>query len=118
MIIDNNFFKDTHLFFKHVSKKFILPNIGKLNQKDVSDKPDFSKVTKFDLLVEKELVEYFNKWNFINIISEEHSSSLLKENNYQKINNFFQSCMLSQEKLYKAIHSLSKIQKNKTLNTT
>ena len=85
MIIDNNFFKDTHLFFKNVSKKFILPNIGKLNKRDVSDKPDFSKVTKFDLLVEKELVEYFNKFNFINIISEEHSSSLLKENSYLTI---------------------------------
>ena len=67
MIIKSNFFKNTHLFFKHVSKKFILPNIGKLNKRDISDKPDFSKVTKFDLLVENELVEYFNKWNF-NII--------------------------------------------------
>ena len=61
MIIDNNFFKDTHLFFKQVSKKFILPNIGKLNKRDVSEKPDFSKVKKFDLLVENKLVEYFNK---------------------------------------------------------
>ena len=57
MIIKSNFFKDTHSFFKQVSKKFILPNIGNLNKSDVFDKPDFSKVTKFDLLVENELVE-------------------------------------------------------------
>ena len=85
MIIDNNFFKNTRLFFKQVSKKFILPNIGKLNKSDVSDKSDSSKVTKFDLLVEDELVKYFNKCNFNNIISEEHSSSLLKENSYLTI---------------------------------
>ena len=85
MIIDNNFFKDTHLFFKQVSKKFILPNIGKLHKIDISDKPDFSKVTKFDLLVEDELVEYFKKCNFNNIISEEHSSNLLKANSYLTI---------------------------------
>ena len=85
MIIDNNFFKDTKIFFKQVSKKFILPNIGKLNERDVSDKPDFSKVTKFDLLVENELIEYFNKYNYNNIISEEYSSSLSKENSYLTI---------------------------------
>tara|TARA_X000000368_G_scaffold244143_1_gene192973 strand:- start:61 stop:777 length:717 start_codon:yes stop_codon:yes gene_type:complete len=85
MIIENNFFIDTHLFFKKVSKKFILPNIGKLNKIDISDKPDLSKVTKFDLLVENELIEYFNKCNFNNIISEENSSNLLKENSYLTI---------------------------------
>ena len=85
MIIKSNFFKDTHSFFKQVSKKFILPNIGNLNKSDVSDKPDFSKVTKFDLLVENELVEYFNKWDFNNIISEEHSSNLLEDNTYLTI---------------------------------
>ena len=62
MIIKSNFFKDTHLFFKKVSKKFILPNIGNLNKIDVSYKPDFSKVTIFDLLVENELVEYFTSF--------------------------------------------------------
>ena len=85
MIIDNNFFKDTHLFFRNVSKKFILPNIGKLNKSDVSDKSDSSKVTKFDLLVEDELVKYFNKCNFNNIISEEHNSDLLAFNHYLTI---------------------------------
>ena len=85
MIIENNFFKDTHLFFKDVSEKFILPNIGKLNINDVSDKPDFSKVTKFDLLVEDELIKFFNKLGFNNIISEEHSSTLSKEKSYLTI---------------------------------
>ena len=85
MIIKSNFFKDTHFFFKQVSEKFILPNIGNLNINEVSDKPDFSKVTKFDLLIENELVKYFHKWNFNNIISEEHSSTLLDENKYLTI---------------------------------
>ena len=85
MIINNNFFKNTQIFFKQVSKKFILPNIGKLNKTDVSEKPDFSKVTKFDILVEEELVKYFNKCNFNNIISEENSSGLLNENCYLTI---------------------------------
>ena len=42
----------------------------------------------------------------------------LKEKQYQKINSYFESCILSQKNLYEAIHSLLKIQKNKTLNTT
>ncbi len=85
MINNIDFFTDTHLFFKQVSKKFILPNIGNLNKKDVSDKLDLSKVTKYDLLVENELIGYFNNLNFYNIISEEHSSTLLKEKTYLTI---------------------------------
>ena len=85
MIIKSNFFIDTHSFFKQVSEKFILPNIGNLNISEVSDKPDFSKVTKFDLIIENELVKYFHKWDFNNIISEEHSSTLLDENKYLTI---------------------------------
>ena len=85
MIIDINFFIEAQIFFKEVSKKYILPNIGNLNIRDVSDKPDYSKVTKFDLIVENELIEFFKKWNFHNIISEENSSTLLKEQTYLTI---------------------------------
>ena len=82
MIIDVDFFKDVHLFIKNISKKFILPNIGNLCEDEVSDKPDSSKVTKYDLLVERELINFFNQKGFNNIISEEHSSNLLKEVSY------------------------------------
>ena len=85
MTIDENFFKDTHSFFKNVSNKFILPNIGTLNKDEVSDKPDSSKVTKYDLLVEDELINFFNSKGFDNIISEEHSSKLLKSDSYLTI---------------------------------
>ena len=85
MIIDINFFMEAQIFFKEVSKKYILPNIGNLKIRDVSEKPDYSKVTKFDLIVENELIEFFKKWNFHNIISEENSSTLLKEQTYLTI---------------------------------
>ncbi len=85
MIIDNNFFLETQLIFKNISNKFILPNIGKLNKDDVSDKPDNSKVTKYDLMVENELVDFFKIKGFSNIISEEYSSNLLNENTYLTI---------------------------------
>ena len=36
MIINENFFLQTHSFFKDVSKEYILPNLGKLENDDVS----------------------------------------------------------------------------------
>ena len=54
--------------------------IGKLNESDISDKPDNSKVTKYDLIVEEELITFFKSRGFQNIISEEHSSDLLDYN--------------------------------------
>ena len=85
MTIDQSFFKDTQIFLKKISSEYILPNIGTLKKNDVSDKPDYSKVTKYDLLVEKELIKFFNNKGFNHIISEEHSSDLLKEENYLTI---------------------------------
>ena len=85
MIINNKFFVDTHFFLKNISNKFILPNIGKLKSSEVSDKPDFSKVTKYDLLVENELIDFFKKKGFKNIISEENSSDLINDDNYLTI---------------------------------
>ena len=85
MIIDNNFFLKTHSIFKKISNNLILPNIGNLKKDEVSDKPDNSKVTKYDLLVENELVDFFKSKGFINIISEEYSSNLLNKKSYLTI---------------------------------
>ena len=85
MTIDDNFFQEVHSFFKDLSRKYIIPHIGKLNESDISDKPDNSKVTKYDLIVEEELITFFNRRGFQNIISEEHSSDLLDYNEYMTI---------------------------------
>ncbi len=85
MTIDENLFLEVYSFFKKTSVNYIIPNIGNLNKDEVSDKPDNSKVTKYDLLVENELIEFFNKKGFSNIISEEHSSDLLNNKNYLTI---------------------------------
>ena len=81
MTIDDIFFQKVHTFFKDISSKYILPNIGNLNVSDISDKPDNSKVTTYDLIVEQELIAFFKDKGFENIISEEHSSDLV---NYEK----------------------------------
>ncbi len=85
MTIDDNFFLEVHSFFKKISSQYIIPNIGNLNKDEVSDKPDNSKVTKYDLVIEKELINFFNRNGFKNIISEEYSSSLLDLNDYLTI---------------------------------
>ena len=85
MTIDVSFFQGVHSFFKDISNKYIIPHIGKLNDKDISDKPDSSKVTKYDLIVEKELITFFKNRGFQNIISEEHSSDLLNYDEYMTI---------------------------------
>ena len=85
MTIDDNFFREVHSTFKEISKKYIIPYIGNLDTKDISDKPDNSKVTKYDLIVEEELISFFKNRGFKNIISEEFSSDLLKYDEYLTI---------------------------------
>ena len=71
MMIDNNFFLDTHTFLKKIATDIIIPNIGKLSENEVSTKEDNSKVTSYDVIIENELIEYFKNIGFYNIISEE-----------------------------------------------
>ena len=85
MTIDDNFFQEVYSTFKEISKKYIIPYIGNLDAKDISDKPDNSKVTKYDLIVEEELISFFKNRGFKNIISEEFSSDLLKYDEYLTI---------------------------------
>ncbi len=85
MMIDNNFFFDTHNYFKKIATDIIIPNIGKLSENEVSTKEDNSKVTSYDVIIENELIEYFKNIGFSNIISEEGNSELIKENEYLTI---------------------------------
>ena len=85
MIIDINFFNQTHSFFKDVSKEYLLPNLGNLEKDQVSEKSDNSLVTQFDLIIENELIQYFKEKGFDNIISEENNSDLLAYNHYLTI---------------------------------
>ena len=85
MIIDANFFNQTHSFFKDVSKEYLLPNIGNLEKDQVSEKLDHSLVTEFDLIIENELIQYFKENGFVNIISEEKNSDLIKYDHYLTI---------------------------------
>ena len=85
MIINESFFVKTHSFFKDVSKKYLLPNLGNLENNQISEKSDNSLVTEFDLIIENELIQYFRKNGFENIISEENNSELLGYNQYLTI---------------------------------
>ena len=40
MIIDKNFFKQTHSFFKDISKEYLLPNLGNLKKDEIVDLED------------------------------------------------------------------------------
>ena len=82
MMIDYNFFLDTHTFLKRIATTIIIPNIGKLSENEVSTKEDNSKVTTYDVIIENELIEYFKNIGFSNIISEEGNSKLLEKNEY------------------------------------
>ena len=82
MIIDNNFFIDTHNYLKKIANDIIIPKIGKLSVDEVSTKKDNSKVTSYDVIIENELIKYFKNIGFTNIISEENNSELIKENEY------------------------------------
>ena len=85
MIIDVNFFDKTHSFFNDVSKDYLLPNIGNLEKDQVSEKSDNSLVTQYDLIIENELIQYFKKKGFVNIISEENNSDLFDYNQFLTI---------------------------------
>ena len=76
MIIDVNFFDQTHSFFKDVSKEYLIPNLGNLRKDQISEKSDNSLVTQYDLIIENELIQYFKEKGFANIISEENNSNL------------------------------------------
>ena len=76
MIIDVNFFDQTHKFFKDVSKEYLIPNLGNLRKDQISEKSDNSLVTQYDLIIENKLIHYFKKKGFTNIISEENNSDL------------------------------------------
>ena len=82
MMIDNNFFLETHNYLKKIATDIIIPNIGKLSENEVSTKEDNSKVTSYDVIIENELIEYFKNIGFSNIISEESNSELIKKNEY------------------------------------
>ncbi|MDC3097008.1 hypothetical protein OA497_01565 [Alphaproteobacteria bacterium] len=82
MIINNTFFLDTHLYLKKIASEIIVPKIGKLSDNEVSTKIDNSKVTSYDVIIENELIEYFKKIGFTNIISEEGNSELIKDDEY------------------------------------
>ena len=56
MMIDNNFFLDTHTFLKKIATNIIIPNIGKLKENEVSTKDDNSKVTTYDVIIELSLI--------------------------------------------------------------
>ena len=82
MIINNTFFLDTHSYLKKIAIDIIIPKIGKLNEDEVSTKSDNSKVTSYDVIIENELIKYFKKIGFTNIISEEGNSELIKDDEY------------------------------------
>ena len=85
MIINNQFFIDIRNFLKTLSDKYLLPNAGNLDQLNVTFKDDSSKVTQYDLLLENELLSFFNQKGFDNIISEETNNELLNYRSYLTI---------------------------------
>ena len=80
MIIDKKFFKDVHSYFRTIAENIIIPKIGKLNENEISIKSDNSKVTSYDVVIENELIKYFNSIGYKNIISEEGNSKLINFN--------------------------------------
>ena len=85
MIINNQFFIDTKNFLQILSDKYLIPNAGNVDQLNVTIKDDNSKVTQYDLLLENELLSFFNQKGFDNIISEETNNELLNYNSYLTI---------------------------------
>ena len=73
---------------------------------------------QLEFFIKTKAANYSKMRNFDLGSLEKNFVFFLKEKQYQKINSYFESCILSQKNLYEAIHSLLKIQKNKTLNTT
>ncbi len=85
MIIDKKFFSDVHSYFRIIAENIIIPKIGKLNENEISTKSDNSKVTSYDVVIENELIKYFNSIGYKNIISEEGNSKLIRDNDYLTI---------------------------------
>ena len=85
MIINNQFFIDIRNFLKTLSDKYLLPYAGNLDQLNVTIKDDNSKVTQYDLLLENQLLSFFNQKGFNNIISEETNNELLNYKSYLTI---------------------------------
>ena len=85
MIINNQFFNDVRNFLKKLSEEYLLPNTGNLDQLTVTTKDDYSKVTQFDLLLENELLSFFNQKGFNSIVSEETNNELLNNRCYLTI---------------------------------
>ena len=85
MIIDKNFFLDVNLYLKKLANEIIIPKIGKLNNDEVSTKSDNSKVTSYDVIIENDLINYFNNLGFKKIISEEGNSNLINNSEYLTI---------------------------------
>ena len=85
MIIDKKFFKDVHSYFRTIAENIIIPKIGKLNENEISTKSDNSKVTSYDVVIENELIKYFNSIGYKNIISEEGNSKLIRDSDYLTI---------------------------------
>ena len=85
MIINNLFFNDIRNFLKKISEEYLLPNAGNLDQLTVSIKDDNSKVTQFDLLLENELLSFFNQKGFYSIVSEETNNELSNDRCYLTI---------------------------------
>ena len=85
MIINNQFFIDIRNFLKTLSDKYLIPYAGNLDQLNVTIKDDNSKVTQYDLLLENQLLSFFNQKGFNNIISEETNNELLNYKSYLTI---------------------------------
>ena len=85
MIIDKKFFSDVHSYFRIIAENIIIPKIGKLNENEISTKSDNSKVTSYDVVIENELIKYFNSIGYKNIISEEGNSKLIRDSDYLTI---------------------------------
>ena len=67
MMIDNNFFLDTHTFLKKISTDIIIPNIGKI------------------IVGEKEPYEYLIQ-SIENFVNQDELIDLMKKSNFQKCN--------------------------------
>ena len=85
MTINNQFFIDIRNFLKKLSEEYLLPNAGNLDQLNITTKDDNSKVTQFDLLLENELLSFFNQKGFHSIVSEETNNELSNDRCYLTI---------------------------------
>lgn len=86
MIINNNTFIDLNVFLKEIANKYLISNIGKINDDDISIKTDLSQATKFDILIERLIIDYFTKLGVCSFLGEEnYPSNFTDKNNYLTI---------------------------------